>query len=103
MKENVFGKNLKGRTCKIIFCREALWGCADWDIIPAVAADIIPEAADYVLSKEEEERFTIVSESLRTVVTGVVTYKDEQELELRVTNVYGDVYIIKAHDHFKID
>lgn len=105
MKENVFGKVVGGKECKVIFTREALWGCSDWDIIPEVAADLIPEAADYVLKKEEGERFTIVSELLRTVVTGIVTLRESDYIELLVTNIYGDIYIVHAHnnEHYDVD
>lgn len=101
-EENVFGKVLNGKRCKVVFTNEAMWGCADWDIIPDVAADLIPEAADYVLKKGEGERFTIVSEFLRTVVSGFVTYKDDEEMELLVTEIFGDVYIVK-HEYFSVD
>lgn len=101
--ERVFGKVVNGVPTRILFTREALWGCKDWDIIPDVAADLIPEAAEYIMGKAEGDRFTIVSEALRTLISGIKVYGDEEEMELLITDVCGDVYIIKRHDHFKID
>jgi len=101
--KKTYGKFLKGKfKAELILTREAIWGCTDHDILPDVAADIIPNAADYVLAKNEGDRFTIASPNLKTVVTGIVLYKDTDELELLVTNIYGDAYIIKG-DHCIVD
>lgn len=108
-RERVFGKCLvseKGNEvhAEINFTHTAWADCSENFVSPIVAADLTRFAADYLLSKKEMERFTIVSESDNTVLTGIVTYRDEMEIELKITNVYTDVFFVKKHnkEHYQV-
>lgn len=92
---------------EITFTKEAIFECEDASIILDVATDIVREAPDYVGSKAEGDRFTIVDTVTNTVVTGFVTaiFRDYKHVEyyLLVTNVYANICIVnrkkKLHDH----
>lgn len=101
--ETLHGENGIKKSCKVVFTRHAMLDCSEWDIVPMVAASLFAEAADYILRKNENDKFAIVSEELLTVVCGEVIYKDEEEVEVLVTSVYGDVHILKRRDFFKVD
>jgi hypothetical protein len=111
MKKAIFKKTLVGKNIKkvatIKFTNTAWFDCAEGDIIPDVAADLTRDAADYVLNKKEQERFTIASALLNTVITGIVTYRDLEEVELLITNVYNDVYFVdstaSSDDVYRVD
>lgn len=96
-------KTIGKKKAEIVLTNEARWSANDEGIILDVALDILPDASEYILEKVEGDRFTVVSEDLNIVVTGIVLYHDNQEVELLITNLYGDIYFVKSKDYHKID
>lgn len=101
-RENVFFEQVGKIEAKVVFSKEAMFGCSDNCIVPMVASSLVSDAGNYVRAKEVGERFTIVSTELRTVVVGSVMLNDEDYLELIVTNVYGDAYILRNKDYASV-
>ena len=99
-EKNVYDLSMGGKNVEVVLTNEARWGCQDNYINKNVMLSLIPEAEDYVLGKEISERFTIVSEELRTVLTGIITFKSKEDLGVLITNVYGDIHIIRDKQDF---
>jgi len=102
MTRKIFGKTLRSGSEKkeatVKFTHTAWFDCIEGEILHDVAADLVTEAADYILKKKEQERFTIASAELNTVITGLIIYKDQYEMELLITNAYNDVYFVSNSD-----
>lgn len=104
-EKSLVGKDGRRKEGEVRFTQTAYADCADGDILLPVAADLVREAAEYVLKKKEGERFTIASQEINTVITGIVIYRDDEFIELLVTNVYNDVYFVeeKSADIHRLD
>ena len=90
-------------SARVIMTREAIFGCKDGLISPEVAVSLLEYATEYILDKRIGDRFTIACESLRTVISGVITEDDEKDLQLVLTNVFGGVFFVQEEGDFEIN
>ena len=91
------GSNGNSVRCEVSYTNTAWAECDNKCILQLVAADLVCFATDYLLAKNEMERFTIVCESGNTLITGIIVYKDDLEMGLKITNVYNDVSFVSEH------
>lgn len=74
----------------------AIDDCAHFGFAEILVKETPTFAEDYVSAKETGQRFTIVDTDLKMVVTGVVEFKEGNDLSLLITSVSGDIEMVAS-------
>lgn len=96
MKTKEFNYLAGALRLEIKMSKTARFDCDEFGFSELVVKETPTFAESYLQRKAEGDRFTIVDTDLKMVVTGVVTYRDGNEVELLITNVNGDVELVKS-------
>lgn len=97
-------KGLKGNKKAVVFLtKNAEFDCKEYGILPDVAMDLVTDASEFLLKKNEGECFAVVCTLPQMVICGEVVYTDEMEMEIVINKVYYDQDIVFLQKKYKND
>ncbi|MDD3841048.1 MAG: hypothetical protein PHP06_10900 [Clostridia bacterium] len=102
LKGTVYGKQIK-REAQIFFTRHAEIDIDDAGLTKTSIRLLLEAASSCLLKKQEDERFRITTPNLpvNVFISGRIIYRDEEEIEVLVTNVSRDIFVT-SEKTFKI-